>query len=167
MAVIGLGLLSLDEGFAVNKGDMLVLACAATYAFHIVILDKVTDKFNSLDLAMVQIAFAGALMVLLGAALEPRVPDVDSYALYSIIITAVLATILAFFVQTFAQKHIGPTRTALILLTEPIFAAIFGYILLSEILTGRRLVGAIVLLMAMVISEIFGKAKSRIEYAEM
>lgn len=159
LAVAGLALMSLNDSWSIGKGDALVLLCALAYAVHIVFLDRATDRFESASLAMAQVFFAGLAMVALAFVIEPRPPAPDGYALGSIVLTAVIGTVVAFFVQTFAQKHIGPTRTALILLTEPVFAAIFGYLLLGEVLTGRRLLGAAVLLGAMVVSEVFGGEK--------
>lgn len=159
LAVLGLALLSLNSDLTISRGDLLVLICAFVYSVHIVILDRVTDRFSSLELAMIQIVAAGVLMNAFTILLEPRLPAIDGYAIFAILLTAIFATVAAFFVQTFAQKHIGPTRTALILITEPVFAAVFGYLLLQEILSPRKVVGAAILLSAMIISELFGKAK--------
>lgn len=159
LAVAGLALLSLNESLRMGYGDLLVLICAFVYSIHIVILDKVTDRFNSLDLAMVQIISAGILLNGFTVPFVSRLPEINNYIIFTILLTAIFATVAAFFIQTFAQKHIGPTRTALILITEPVFAAIFGYLLLFEVLSLRKLIGAATLLSAMIISELFGKAK--------
>jgi drug/metabolite transporter (DMT)-like permease len=159
LAVVGLALLSLNTDWTVNKGDGLVLLCAIAYAVHILFLDRATDRFDSVSLAMGQVFVAGVEMALLAFLIQPSVPRPTPYTLWSVVLTAIFGTIIAFFIQTYAQKHIGPTRTALILLTEPVFAAIFGYLLLDEILSGRRLAGAAILLTAMVLAELFGRQK--------
>lgn len=159
LGVIGLSLLSLNNDLTISPGDPIVLVCAIAYAIHIVIVDSITDRFDTLELTLTQIIVAGAEMFLLAYMVSPEPAALDTYSFSAIVFTAVVATIGAFFIQVFAQKHIGPSRTALILLSEPLFAAIFGYLLLQEVLAGRRLLGAALLFSAMVIAEVFGKEK--------
>ena len=78
----------------------------------------------------------------------------DGFVWMSIAITGVLASAAAFFVQTAAQRHIGPTRTAVILSSEPAFAGLFGFLLLGERLTGRGWVGATLILAGMFAAEL-------------
>ena len=160
IAVVGLALLSLNDNLTFNPGDPIVLICAVAYAVHILIVDKVTTIFDTVDLTMAQVVVAGIEMGILAYLFEPQLPQPNSYTLIALFITAVLATIVAFFVQIYAQKHIGPTRTALILLSEPVFAAVFGYLLLQEVLSLRRLAGAALILAGMVIAELYGREKA-------
>lgn len=160
LGVLGLSLLSLNNDLTVSRGDPIVLICAVAYAIHIVIVDNITDRFDTLELTLSQIVVAGLEMFVLAYLISPRLAPVDSYSVSAILFTAVVGTIAAFFIQIFAQKHIGPSRTALILLSEPLFAAIFGYLLLNEVLTDRRLLGAVLLFTAMVIAEVYGKEKA-------
>lgn len=159
LGVVGLSLLSLNNDLTISRGDPIVLMCAIAYAIHIVIVDNITDRFDTLELTLNQIVVAGVEMFVLAYLVSPEFAAVDTYSLTAIIFTAVVATIGAFFIQIFAQKHIGPSRTALILLSEPLFAAIFGYLLLQEVLAGRRLFGAVLLFTAMVVAEVYGKEK--------
>lgn len=157
LGIIGLGMLSLGKNLLPEKGDMLILMCAVAYAIHIVIVDQIANRFNLVELSMSQIVIAGFEMFLLAYLLQPELPRPSGYAIFAILLTSIFATIFAFFIQIFAQRHIGPTRTALILLSEPVFAAIFGYLLLNEVFTTRKLLGAVLLFAAMVIAELFGQ----------
>ncbi|MCX7831659.1 MAG: DMT family transporter [Actinobacteria bacterium] len=156
LSLVGLALLSLGKNFIPQKGDVLVFLCAVGYAIHIVIVDHITHRFNSLNLSMSQIIVAGLEMFILAYIIQPNLPTPSRYAIFALFLTSIFATIVAFFIQIFAQKHLGPTKTALILLTEPVFAAVFGYLLLNEIFTMRKVLGSILLLVSMVIAEIFG-----------
>lgn len=156
LGITGLGLISLERNLMPQKGDMLVLLCAIAYAIHIIIVDKITSRFSTTLLSMLQIVVAGIEMLIFAFFLDPVLPVPSAYAWFALFLTSIVATIFAFFIQVFAQKHLGPTRTALILLSEPLFAAIFGYLLLDEVFTGKKLVGAALLFSAMVISELFG-----------
>lgn len=160
LSVIGLALLSLEKSFIPQKGDLLILTCAAAYAIHIIIVDRITGRFDTVNLSMFQIVIAGFEMFVLAYILQPSLPVPSSYAIFALFLTSVVATIFAFFIQIFAQKHLGPTRTALILLSEPVFAAIFGYLLLNEVFNLKKTIGAILLFSAMLISELYGQEKS-------
>lgn len=157
LGLMGLGLLSLSKNLVPEKGDVLVFMCAVAYAIHIVIVDQITNRFNSIDLSMLQIVVAGVQMFLFALLLQPEMPLPSGYAVFALLLTSVFATIVAFFIQIYAQKHLGPTKTALILLSEPVFAAIFGYLLLNEIFTVRKIVGSFLLLTSMVIAELYGR----------
>lgn len=156
LSLIGLALLSLGKNYIPQKGDILVFLCAVGYAIHIVIVDQITHRFNSLNLSMSQIIVAGLEMFVLAYLIQPNLPSPSGYAIFALFLTSVFATIIAFFIQIFAQRHLGPTKTALILLTEPVFAAVFGYLLLGETFTLRKFLGSLLLLISMVIAEIFG-----------
>jgi len=71
----------------------------------------------------------------------------------ALIVTVLLATIFAYFVQTYAQKFTTPTKTAIIFAMEPVSAAIFGYFY-GETLSGYQIIGAILVILAMLIAEI-------------
>lgn len=159
LGISGLALLSLGDNLTIQKGDLLVLLCAVAYAIHIVIVDQITHRYDTLSLAMTQIVVAGIEMVFLAYLFEPVLPVPSKYAVFAIFLTSIFATIVAFFVQIFAQRHLGPTKTALILLSEPVFAAVFGYLLLQEMFTPKKIVGSALLLASMVIAELYGQEK--------
>jgi drug/metabolite transporter (DMT)-like permease len=75
----------------------------------------------------------------------------------AVVVTALFASAAAFFIQTAAQRHIGPTRTAVILASEPAFAGLFGFVLLHERLTGRGWVGAALILAGILAAELAPK----------
>jgi drug/metabolite transporter (DMT)-like permease len=78
----------------------------------------------------------------------------------AVVITGLFASAVAFTVQTAAQRHIGPTRTAVILTMEPVFAGLFGYLLLDERLTLRGWIGAGLILAGMLVAELWPRRAS-------
>ncbi len=72
----------------------------------------------------------------------------------ALIVTSLVASALGFFVQTYAQQHAPPERTALILASEPAFAGLFGYLLADERLSAVSCLGALLILMAIVAVEV-------------
>lgn len=161
-AVAGLWLLS-GGGVAGgwNMGDTYVLACAAAYSGHMIVLGSVGRRHDARPFALVQLAMAAVVCGAIGLVTErpglPSSPDVW----VALGITGVLASAVAFAVQTYAQRHLSPTRTALILITEPAFGGLFGWLLAGEVLGVRGWAGAALILAGMIVSEVLAVLVAR------
>lgn len=156
VAIAGLALLTLPgagAGPPPNRGDVLVLGCALAFALHIAAVGRVAAGLPPLALAGGQVATAAALSILGAFWLErpdwPLAWQVWAAALF----TGVVATALAFWVQSSAQAFTSPERTALIFATEPVFAALFGFWLAGEALGGLGWAGGALIVAGMVVSE--------------
>ncbi|MGH3666411.1 MAG: DMT family transporter, partial [Egibacteraceae bacterium] len=158
LATVGLALLSVGESFVPGGGDLLVLVCAVCFALHIVGLGAWSSRHDATALAVVQLLVAGACHWVFAVALEAgRVPARwDGYALMALTVTALVASAAAYWIQTAAQRIIPPTRTAVILTMEPVFAGIFGFVLLDERLAPRGWLGCALILAAMLLAELRG-----------
>jgi drug/metabolite transporter (DMT)-like permease len=154
-AFIGMALMTVQgDILSIGLGDLLVMCCAVAYAFHILLLGHFAVRASTPVLTIAQIATAA----LLGAgtfwwAEPPRVRwTADVWV--AIGVTALLATALAFSIQTWAQQYSSPTRTALIFATEPVFAWATSYLLLREGLSGRGITGALLILAGILMVEL-------------
>ena len=156
LATTGLALLSLKGSFLPGFGDVLVLGCALSFAAHIVGLGAWSHRHAALPLTTVQLGVAALLHAVFAVAWEvPR----GSYAfgartVTALLLTALLASAAGFWIQTGAQRVIPPTRTAIILTMEPVFAGVFGYVLLDERLAPRGWAGAALILAGMLTAEL-------------
>lgn len=153
-AVVGLGLLSLREALSVEFGDVLVLGCSLAFALHILVLGRVAASFDVLALTVWQIG-AVAILTALGAALfeQPRLEQLS--AIWpAAAFTGIFATVVAFYLQTRAQRFTTPTHTALIFSMEPVFAGLFGYLLAGERLDERALIGCGLILTGMLVAQL-------------
>jgi len=134
------------EIFRVGPGDLLVAGCAVAYALHTIVLGKIAPSADPGLLTLLQIATGAAL----GAAsfwwLEPVRLTWSSGVLFALAVTSLLATALAFWVQTWAQGYSSPTRIALIFTLEPVFAWLTSYLFTGETLSRRGTGGAILIL---------------------
>jgi drug/metabolite transporter (DMT)-like permease len=152
VATVGLGLLSL-HGFAVGTGELLTLGCAAAFALHIVGLGRWASSYDAFGLAVVQLlavtALCGAVAVPGGLAVPP-----DLSVWWALLLTALAATALAFVVQTWAQAHLPPTRAAVVMTMEPVFAGLFAVGVAGESFGARTATGAVLVLAAMVLTEV-------------
>ena len=156
LAAIGLALLSLGPGFRPRLGDVIILGCALAFAAHIVGLGAWSSRHDAVGLTVVQLLVSGVLHSLFALTFEVgRQPAVwDRSVIGALLVTAVLASAAAFWIQTAAQRVIEPTRTAVILTMEPVFAGLFGYLLLGEGLTARGWFGCALILAGMLTAEL-------------
>jgi drug/metabolite transporter (DMT)-like permease len=149
-ATAGVALLSGVGGDLHLLGDGLAVGCAIAFSLHILATDRGVSGRDVGALLAVQLATCGIVSLIAAAAtgdLEvPRGETVWS----ALAVTAVFASALAFFVQSAAQRHATPARTALILASEPAFAGLFGWLLAEDRLTAAGWVGAALILAAIV-----------------
>ena len=159
-ATIGMGLMTLgDVHLQVNPGDALTVLCAAAFAGHIVALGYFSNwairrglGFESL--AVCQIVSAAVFAFLSFNWLEAPHLSLSSRLLLALAITGLLATALAFTIQTWAQRYTTPTRTALIYSLEPVFAWGFSWIFGGELLSRRATLGAVLILAGILLVEL-------------
>lgn len=160
LATVGLGVLSL-EGFSIGYGEAITLVAALLYAAHIVGLGAWSKPADALGMSILQVLVIAAICT--AAALvtgEPGVVLPDRGADWaSVVYMALVAGAAALLAQTWAQAHLPPTRSAIIMSMEPVFAAFFAVLLGGESLTGRMAIGGAMVLTAMLVVEAIPRRK--------
>jgi drug/metabolite transporter (DMT)-like permease len=152
LAVGGLAVLTLS-GFSVGFGEAITLVSALLYALHIVGLGAWSDARQAMGMSIVQ------LMTITAVALSATVwngivlPSTGRDWL-SVVYMAVFAGGLCLAGQTWAQAHLPPTRAAIIMSMEPVFAALFAVVLGGEPATVRMMLGGLMVLGAMLLAEL-------------
>src|SRR5205823_6399314 len=125
-----------------------------SFGFHIVLIARLAGTLSAFRVATVQIFVTALLSVIWTAAGErASIPGADATVWFAVALTGVLATAVAFLVQIRAQQHIPPTRTAVILTLEPVFAGIMGYIVAGDRLGARGYAGAILIVAGILVAE--------------
>lgn len=153
MAAVGLFLISVPAGsWTLAYGDLLVLVGAFGFALHIIYVDYYSHRHNALAITGIQVLFVGLLCLAIGLVTEPFPTQFSHAAIFAIIVTAVFATALAFLLQNYMQKFSSPTDFAVILSTEPVFAALGGYLWAGDRLSQLGVFGAGLILLAMLFS---------------
>lgn len=147
IATAGLALLSLN-GFTVGVGEAITLLAAALYALHIVGLGRHSAGEIATGLSVVQMIVI-ALICVVGAAPGGFVLPSTLGHWLSVLYMVVFASILALWVQTWAQAHLPATRAAIVMTLEPVFAAFFAVTLGDESATWRMIAGGGLVLVAM------------------
>src|SRR5262245_14417078 len=157
LALGGLALLTLN-GLSIGYGEALTFVAAMLYALHIVGLGAWSDPAQAMGMAIVQIIVIAVLCLLTTAPDGLVLPDRLSDWL-AVIYMAVFAGALAIVGQTWAQAHLPPTRSAIVMSMEPVFAAFFAVVFGGESLTARMFVGGAMVLAAMLVVELVPRRK--------
>ncbi|MGB3366977.1 MAG: DMT family transporter [Acidaminobacteraceae bacterium] len=155
MAVSGLAMLTLNNGITgINIGDLLTLASTLGFATHIITVAKLANMEEPLSMAIVQIGVVALLSMLASFMFEtPTLPTTLPLWL-NISALGLVCTAGAFITQNIAQKYTSASHTALIYTLEPVFAAVAGYFILNELLSGIALFGAILIVSGMLLAEV-------------
>lgn len=161
LATIGLAVLSL-RGFSMGHGELLTLASAALYALHIVGLGAWSTSSNAFGLSalqMVVIVIVCAIGAIPGGFTLPS----NGTDWISVLYMALVAGAFALIVQTWAQAHLAPTRAAIAMTMEPVFASGFAVLFGGENVTVRMLTGGALVLAAMFLVELSPRRKIEAE----
>ena len=150
VSALGLLLLTGAGGDASLRGDGLVFGCACAFAVHILVTERAVRHHDVAALVAVQLTFCG-VVCLVAAALAGDLEAPRGATVWSaLLVTSLLASALGFIVQSYAQRVISSSRTALILAAEPAFAGLFGYWLQDDRLSAAGWCGAALILGAIV-----------------
>jgi drug/metabolite transporter (DMT)-like permease len=154
VSAFGLYLLSGSGGDFSLRGDGLVLLCAVAFAAHILATSRAVRRHDPGALLVVQLGLCGLVCLAVAAAVGDLEVPRGGTVWSALVVTSLVASALGFFVQTFAQRHAPPDRTALILASEPAFAGLFGFLLADERLSALGLLGALLIMAAIVAVEV-------------
>jgi drug/metabolite transporter (DMT)-like permease len=161
LAMTGLAVLTLS-GFSVGYGEALTFVSALLYALHIVGLGAWSNAREAMGMTIIQLAVI-TVVCFVATAPDGIVLPSEPRDWLSVVYMAVFAAALALAGQTWAQAHLPPTRSAIIMSMEPVFAAFFAVLLGGEALTARMLVGGAMVLSAMLIVELVPRRKIEAE----
>ena len=166
LAIIGVAVLSLKFSSEINIGDLLTLCCAVAFAFHIFYTSKFVKEEDPVQLTIIQMVAAAIIGCTVIISKGETTFSMETEGLLPLLYLAVFSTTIAFLLQTMAQKFITETKAAIILSTESFWGMAFSVVILSEVMTGKMIIGAILIIAAIIISETkfrFLKKKKLIE----
>lgn len=141
---------------ATALGDAIVFGCAVAFALHIVLVGEISPRHGTAVLTLAQIAMAAGLGIAFAGTFERPTWGQMTAILPPAAFTGVVATVLAFTVQVRAQRFTSATHTALIFSAEPVFGALFAYLLVGETLAPPAVIGCGLILAGMLVAQ-FGE----------
>jgi drug/metabolite transporter (DMT)-like permease len=158
LAMVGLGVLSLN-GLSVGYGEALTLIAAVLYAVHIVGLGAWSRPGDAIGMSILQCLVITAVCFVAAVPDGITLPD-RAGDWVAVTYMALIAGAAALLGQTWAQSHLPPTRSAIIMSSEPVFAAVFAVLLGGESATLRMLLGGAMVITAMVVVELVPRRKA-------
>jgi drug/metabolite transporter (DMT)-like permease len=160
IATVGLYFLTLGDKWSIDKGDFLVFLCAISFALHILATGLFSQKHPTLLLTIIQLGTVTVLCASFAFFMEDWQLALQTSLLLkqevtlALSVTSLLATALAFLVQTSVQQYTTAARVALIFAMEPVFAAITAFFWAGERLTGLAVTGCLCIFIGMIIAEL-------------
>ncbi|MCX8061796.1 MAG: DMT family transporter [Anaerolineales bacterium] len=153
MATAGMFLLSTEGSLALSRGDRWVLLGALMWAFHVLIIDRITHHLDLPLLAVTQATVCGGLSLLSGVWFEGASFSDLNGIWWAVLWTAVASIALGFSLQPLGQRVAPPADAAILLSMESVFAAVFGWLILREGLTSYQIVGCVMMFAAVILAQ--------------
>ncbi|MFZ2257111.1 MAG: DMT family transporter [Clostridiaceae bacterium] len=166
LALVGMGILTVRLDGQVNIGDLLTIGCAVAFAAQIFFTTLFMEGENPIDITITQIisctVISGVAALFEGAPIS--MPNQNG--LFSILYLALFSTAITTVMQSFGQKYTSETRSAILLSTESLWGTFFAVIFLGDALTGKIILGGLIIFGAILLSEIKPKKKPGIVPAQ-
>ncbi len=161
LATIGLYMLCMtSESFSLSKGDFLVLICALFFSLHILIIDYFSPKVDGVRMSCIQFFVCGVISTAIAFVTEsPSLHSILSGWL-PILYAGVLSCGVAYTLQIVGQKNMDPTVASLILSLESVFSVLAGWVILNQTLSGREILGCILMFLAIILAQLPEKQKN-------
>jgi len=153
VALVGLYLLSVDENLSIDLGDLLVLASAFFWGFHVLVISRYSPKTDPIQLAFFQFMLCAFFSLIASVIIETTTLQKLLDAAVPILYAGVVSVGIAYTLQVVAQQEAHPSHAAIIMSLEAVFAVIGGWIVLDESIPLRGLIGCGLMLTGMIISQ--------------
>lgn len=162
LAMAGFAVMSLEGGLGgATPGDWLTLISAAGFAAQIVAINCFVDRDNAIILSQLQFFFCGAAGLIIAIAVEGFVPAMVLAGLPILLYQTFIPTAGGYTLQIVGQKYTDSSIAALIMSTEAVFAAIFGALILGEMMSAREIAGSAIIFAATIIGQIEPRSKGQ------
>ena len=160
IAVIGLYLLCMTEGFRLEMGDTLVLICALCFSVHILVVDHFTPLVDGVNMSCIQFAVCGLLSCICMFLFEQ--PDIMLIlqAWKPILYAGAMSSGVAYTLQIVGQKGMNPTVASLIMSLESVISVLAGFLILKQSMTLREVLGCVIMFGAIVLAQLPDKKKN-------
>ena len=154
MGLTGLYLLCMTDGFSLQQGDILLLACALLFSFQILAVEHYGALVSGVKLSMLQNLFTGIICMICAFIFEkPDIADLLN-AWPSILYAGILSCGVAYTLQIIGQKDLDPTVASLIMSLESSISALAGWFILGQTLSPRELSGCSIMFAAIIIAQL-------------
>lgn len=160
LALVGLYLLCITDGFSIGKGDLLVMVCSLLFSLHILVIDYFSPKVDGVKMSCIQFFVCGFLCAI-PAIFTEHIVFADILAAWAPILYAgVMSCGVAYTLQIIGQKDMNPTVASLILSLESCISVLAGWVILHQKLSARELSGCVLMFAAIILAQLPSKKKN-------
>ena len=153
LALAGMYLLCVKEGFALGGGDVCALLAALMFALQIIVVDLFAPRVDNIRLSALQFLVCGVLSGVLAVCTEPQSARAYWDAALPVLYTGVLSSGVGYTLQIIGQRRCRPQMASLLMSMESVFSAVFGFLILHQKMTGRELLGCALMLAAVCLAQ--------------
>lgn len=168
LAMLGIGILTLNRNLSMGFGDLLTLIFAFTFSLQIVFTGVLTKKLNVMLYTLFSLSTAGLLSFFFALIFEEPIllSSISHRSFLGLFYLAILNTAIAFFIQNVTQRYAPATHAALLMSLETVFGTIFAILLIGEVFPLQKIIGCIIMFIAIIVSKLplttlFGKIKEK------
>lgn len=153
IALVGMYLLCINGEFVLRTGDILLVICAILFALQIILIDKFANDVDTIAFTAVQQLTGAVLTGIIMFVIEKPSISIVGNNILQIIYLSLLAGAGAQLIQNRFQKDVEPSLASILMSFESVFGAIFGWLVLNQILSLKEIIGCILMFVAMLIAE--------------
>ncbi len=161
IAVVGFYIMSIQGKPEINKGDLMILACAALFSMQILSIDYFVDRVNPVAMSSVQFAVSAVVGAVGMIIFEKPTMSGIMAATVPILYAGFMSSGVAYTLQIVGQKNLEPTLASLLMSLESVFAALAGWIILHQVMSGKEIIGALLVFAGVVLAQIPVKSKDK------
>lgn len=154
LALVGLYLLCITDGFDIGKGDFYIFICSLLFSLHILVIDHFSPLVDGIKMSCIQFFVCGGISAIFAFGTET--PDLSNILMAwgSLLYAGILSCGVAYTLQIVGQKNLNPTVASLILSMESCISVLSGWILLNQKLTARELIGCVLMFTAIILAQL-------------
>lgn len=145
LATAGIGLLTMHGSFYINKGDLISILCALSFACHMISIEHFSKDSDPIISTIIQFAVTSLAFIILMGTFESFNCKMSQSTVGAVLYLVIVTTVIAFVVQNIAQKYISSSNTSIILTLESAFGGIFAVLYLHENMNLQMIIGCIVI----------------------
>lgn len=153
LAIVGLYLLAIREGFSIQIGDAILFVSAFVWTAQILLIDRFASKVDLMELSTAQIFITAVLSFVAMFAFETPSLTAMLNAWFPILYGGVMSAGVAFTLQNYGQRYAEPSAAAILMSFEAIFGALAGWFFLNEVMTSREIFGCVLMLTGMLVTQ--------------
>ena len=160
LSIVALYLLCVKEDNTIVPADLYVLLCAALYAVHILVIDKVAPNIDGVRLSAMQFFVAGIICIVPALLFEDASLENIKAAALSIAYAGIMSSGIAFTFQIIAQKRTEPTLASMLMSLESVFAVLTSLVILGQLPTFKEGIGCVLMFIATIIAQLPEKKRT-------